>query len=133
MKPRILFLLTLLWVATASLQSVLAYDVTNTNDSGPGSLRDGVFYGGVIFVDEALSGQGIRLTNGEISIYSNLFIFGPAGSLTVDGQGASRVFRIYPGITVTLSGLNITNGVANNAASEWHGGGIYNQGVLDNQ
>src|SRR5215207_6953290 len=66
-----------------------------------------------------LSGT-IGLTAGELVIDKYLFIDGPgADKLAVNGQGASRVFRIVVGPGVTMSGLTITGG---NAAGNGGGG-----------
>ena len=54
----------------------------------------------------------IVLTTGELSITKDVTINGPgAGSLTIDGNGISRVFRIT-GVTASISGLTLTNGGA---------------------
>src|SRR5262249_7082524 len=68
------------------------------------------------------------LTSGELLIKQSITIAGPgAGSLTVSGNHASRVFEVSEGkgkgksvTTVILSGLTISNGYASGA-----GGGIY--------
>ena len=60
--------------------------VTNTNDSGPGSLR------------QALANK-------------NVMISGPgANQLSIDGNHAILVFGVAPQRTVSISGLSITNG-----------------------
>ena len=66
------------------------YVVTNTNDSGPGSLRQAVaddsFGDEPIVFSPALSGRTITLTSGPIEIGHNLTISGPGASLlTLDG------------------------------------------------
>jgi len=96
--------------------------VTNTNDSGPGSLRNALAVANdgdeITF---AVTGT-ITLTSGQLTVSNNITISGPgAGSLTVDGNANTGVFFINSGVTVAISGLSITNGSASSL-----GGGIYN-------
>lgn len=78
----------------------------------------------------------ITLTLGELSIISTdgVSINGPgARVLTVSGNNASRVFNILTGTTATISGLTISNGLANQVSlfvPVVGGGGISNSGVL---
>ena len=106
--------------------------VTNTNDSGPGSLRDALAIandGDTITFE--VSGT-IALTTGELMVNSSITISGPgADNLAVNGNAKSRVFYIAPDTAVSISGLSITNG---NVPFD-NGGGIYNDGtvlILDN-
>ena len=97
--------------------------VTNTNDSGPGSLRQAladVIDGDTI--NFTVTGA-IGLTSGELLVDKAMTISGPgAESLGVDGNAKSRVFHVTGG-NVTISDLTITNG---NAGGIQFGGGIYN-------
>ena len=101
--------------------------VTNTNDSGPGSLRQAltnVNDGDV--VNFAVSGT-IALTNGELLVDKSVTISGPgAATLAVDGNFTTRVFHIGPGKTASISGLTLTGG---SAGSE-NGGGILNDHAI---
>ena len=107
-----------------SVQSARAaiITVTNTNDSGLGSLRQAVVNandGDTIDFDSSLKGQTITLTSGQLLVNRNVTISGlGADNLTVDGNANGRVFYVNLGNTVTISGLTITNG----------GSGIYNDG-----
>ena len=91
-----------------------SYHVTNTNDSGTGSLRQAILDANanlgadsVVFVT-GLRGT-IRLTSGELLITDDLTIQGPgAKQLSVSGNNASRVFEIASGLDVAISGLTIT-------------------------
>jgi len=87
--------------------------VTNTNDSGPGSLRCALasaFTGDTITFAPNVGPQ-INLTSGELLIAKDLTILGPgAKALTVSGSSLSRVFRVT-GAQVTMSGLTIANGL----------------------
>jgi hypothetical protein len=98
--------------------------VTNTADSGPGSLRYEIAAAkskDTIVFAPSLDGQSITLTSGELDITKNLTIQGPgAGQMTISGGGSSRVFEVAGKTTVTLSGLTISNGAAAGG-----GGGIY--------
>ena len=99
--------------------------VLNTNDSGPGSLRDAIAIassGDTIAFDPSLAGQTITLTSGELAITKNLDIEGlGADDLTISGNHAGRVFDISGGATVTIAGLTIADGLAD------HGGGILDE------
>jgi len=100
--------------------------VTNTNDSGAGSLRQALadaVNGDTINFDSSLNGQTIMLTSGELLVDKSVAISGPGGNmLAVDANHASRVFYIVAGKDVTISGLTISNG---KVISDF-GGGIYN-------
>ncbi len=108
--------------------------VVNTNDSGPGSLRQALLElcrGGTIDFDPPLNGRTIGLTSGELVIAKNLTILGPgATNLAISGNTNSRVFSINSGVTCTLAGLTITNGNGVGAFLSGSGGGILNRGTL---
>lgn len=98
--------------------------VTNTNDSGHGSLRQALHDandGDTITF--AMTGT-ITLTSGGLPVTKNLTISGPGSNhLSVDGNQAVLVFGIFPGKTATISGLTIRNAEA--------GAGVWNeQGTL---
>src|SRR6516225_7440156 len=68
--------------------------VTNTNDSGPGSLRQAL---AVAINGDTINATGVSgtilLTSGELQITHNVSITGPsAGRLAVNGHFRSRVF-----------------------------------------
>jgi hypothetical protein len=103
--------------------------VTNTNDSGAGSLRAAIVAangapspGGTIDFAPGLSGT-ITLTTGVLPITQSVTIAGPgAGTITIDGNDSTTVFDIAPSAAdqnVTISGVTITNGSATT-----NGGGI---------
>jgi hypothetical protein len=98
--------------------------VTNTNDSGPGSLRQALADAndGDTINFAAWPGT-IGLTSGELLVARSITISGPgAENLAVNGNAKNRVFHVTGG-NVTISGLTITNG---NASGIQRGGGIYN-------
>jgi fibronectin-binding autotransporter adhesin len=71
-----------------------------------------------------LSGDTITL-NGSLTINHNFTITGlGAANLAVSGANANQVFNVPTGITTTISGLTIKQGVAA------YGGGISNAGTL---
>ena len=84
--------------------------VTNTNDSGPGSLRQALRAANdgdtVVF---AVTGT-IALTSGGLPINKSLTISGPGkDQLSIDGNQALLVFGIFPDKTAAISGLTVRN------------------------
>jgi uncharacterized protein DUF1565 len=118
----------LLAAAAVDLPSLNGATITvvNTNDNGPGSLRQAfadAVDGDTINFNSSLNGQGITLTSGELLVDKRVTISGPGATmLTVDANHTSRVSYVASGEDVTISGLTITNG---SAPSDF-GGGIYN-------
>ena len=102
--------------------------VTNTDDAGPGSLRQAIADaapGSVIQFAAPVAGQTIVLSTGQLTIDKALTIEGPlATGMTVSGGFSSRVFSVAQGADVTLRNLSIVNGRAG------AGGGIANGGKL---
>jgi hypothetical protein len=136
---------TLLSTSAASADTIT---VVNTNDSGPGSLRQALVNandGDTINFDSSLNGQKIRLTSGQLNVDKDVTISGPgANNLAVDGNAQSLVFYISPGKTVTIDGLTVANGygggisnnagfalVSNSTISANTGGGISNTGFFN--
>lgn len=88
--------------------------VSNTNDSGPGSLRDtiaGSVSGTTITFDPGLDGQTISLAS-TLAIDNSLTIdaAGLANGLTLSGGGSNAVLVVPAGRTVSLNGLTIIDG-----------------------
>lgn len=89
--------------------------VTNTRDDGSaGSLRAvlaGAGANDTINFAPALSGETIRLTNGEIALNKNLTIDGSAlaKKVQLNGNHAGGIFVVLNGITITLNSLVLTN------------------------
>ena len=110
----------------------LLFFVTNTNDSGPGSLRQAVADAngqpgadGIEFSLDFSTPQTIVLQGGTLSITDSVEIRGPGpAKLTLLGNGSARMLAVGPGATVLLDGLTIANGRATS------GGGIANAGTL---
>jgi hypothetical protein len=136
--PRLLCGAVLVAVVVFGLPSVVnaaAFIVSNTNDSGPGSLRRAITRANnnsgadTIFFVSGVSGK-IILTSGQLLIRDDLTISGPgAGVLAVSGNQSSRVFEVESGATVAMTGLTITEGRIP-ADVEEGGGGVRNFGTL---
>ena len=90
--------------------------VTSVADSGKGTLRNAINNasgGDTINFAPGLIGQTITLSKNELEIDKNLTIVGPgAGSLSVSGGNTVRVFNIDSGVTASIGGLTIANGLA---------------------
>ena len=104
-----------------------SFTVTNTNDSGIGSLRKAIEDANANPGSDTISfslGPGshdILLTSGQLFISDDLTINGPGQFvLTINGNNTGRVFEIGIGKVAIISELAITNGAAG------LGGGIYN-------
>ena len=100
--------------------------VTNTADSGPGSLRSTIasaVNGGVVNFAANLSGATITLAS-TLAINTGLTIDASAlpGGLQISGNGAVTVFSVITPASVVLTSLTITNGYNGG----FGGGGIYN-------
>jgi hypothetical protein len=115
---------------TASEIAGITSAVLNTNDSGPGSLRQAIaeaVSGDTITFHPTLSGQTLTLTSGQLFLEKNLTIDASAlpGGITLNGNGASRILSVGLGVTASLDSLTVTNGFSTGS-----GGGIYNVGNL---
>ena len=106
--------------------------VTNTNDSGPGSLRQAlvdVHSGGTVTFDLAPYPKTITV-DGDLIITKSITIQGPGeDDLVIDGNDKGRLFFVNSGIVATISNLTITNG--RETGSPAAGGCIYNDGTLN--
>jgi hypothetical protein len=97
--------------------------VTDTNDTGPGSLRQAladVNDGDTI--NFAVTGT-IGLTSGELAVGKSITISGPGLDILMVSRSSNtpfRIFHVMPGQTVNIEGLTISNGNAD------IGGGILN-------
>ena len=111
------------------LSCSLEATVTNTNDSGIGSLRkalDTVCVDGTVLFAPELAIQTITLLSGPLTLGKNVTIDGSAApGLTVSGNNADRIFIVNAGTTATVKNLTVTEGFG------WQlGGGILNNGSL---
>lgn len=111
--------------------------VTNTNDSGPGSLRqtiaDAENLETIKFLP-ALTGQTILLTSGEIVVDNKAVIVDGLGmdALTISGGNVSRIFRVTVTGTLAIGNMAVANGRRQPTdGSVAEGGGIHNTGYLE--
>jgi predicted outer membrane repeat protein len=106
--------------------------VTNTNDSGAGSLRQAILDANAaadedeITFESSLSGQTVALASQlpTVTDTAGLTVDGESADITVSGNHAVRVFFVASGGKLTLSNLTVANGAG------LEGGGIYNSGTL---
>jgi hypothetical protein len=119
-------------LATSAHANIIT--VANTNDSGPGSLRQALADandGDTIDFDPSLKGQTISLTSAELLISKNITVSGLGPNLLAVARAqnapAFRIFDVMPGRSVTIEGLTISNGLAPEFGC---GGGILDEGSL---
>jgi uncharacterized delta-60 repeat protein len=121
------FALARFFLNTAAPETIT---VTNTNDSGAGSLRQAIadaVPGSTIDFDPNVfaTSQIITLTSGHLVIDKNLTINGPGATLlSISGNNATNMFNVKSGVMVTLNGMTIRDGRAE------YGGAIQNNGAL---
>jgi predicted outer membrane repeat protein len=143
LKVGTILVLTICVMAVTS--RALTITVTNTNDSGPGSLRQAlaVANDGDTIAATGVSGT-ILLTSGELLVNYSITISGPgASNLAVDGYAQGTVFDISSAGPVTISGLTITDGNIGSGINNYsdltmntcivsgnYNGGISNYGTL---
>ena len=107
------FAIGLLLYAVALPVHAATITVTNTNDSGPGSLRQALANANNgDRINFAVTGA-ITLTSGALVVARNVTISGPgANQLSIDGNPGTVVFSVdTPATIATISGLTIRNGV----------------------
>jgi hypothetical protein len=143
--PLIVIILSLTFLIPRRAKGAIPIEVTNTNNSGPGSLRQAItdanndpdadtiiFAAGTNGTPIILSGASGENgnTSGDLDIIDggDLTIMGNGAANTIiDGGGIDRVFHICPGggcnYAVTILGLTVQNG-----SSEDFGGGLRNEG-----
>ncbi|MBD6621187.1 hypothetical protein FNW02_37200 [Komarekiella sp. 'clone 1'] len=114
------------------------FNVSNTNDSGTGSLRQAILNANALTGKDWINFDGvfadsiadtITLGGSSLSITDDLTINGTgANLLTVSGNNNSRVFEINSGTTSEIVGLTIANGYISEDVPG--GAGILNSGTL---
>ncbi len=102
------------WAAT--------YNVTNTNSSGAGSLKQAIISANSdassANVILASSISGTITLDSTLIIKKSLTIAGPStGGLTISGNSAYRIFEIQNNITVILQNLVLQNGQISNGGA----------------
>jgi uncharacterized repeat protein (TIGR01451 family) len=144
--PRSSLLWPLAWLGIVALATIVlgslpvsagqasTRTVTNTADSGVGSLRQAIADAqpGDTVVFSLTLPATITLTSGQLEITQSLTIDGPGSHLlAISGNDASRVFQVDEfakvcHLAVSLSGLTIQNGDVGNDS----GGGLWNDEIL---
>ena len=108
----------LLLAATTMSAQAATITVTDTNDSGPGSLRQALANANNGDTINFTVTDVITLTSGGLGVTKDVTISGPgANQLAVDGNQGILVFGLPPQRTVSISGLSIRNaqyGISNN-------------------
>ena len=106
--------------------------VTNTNDSGYGSLRENVacaVSGDTIRFDAGIDGDSIKLLSGQIIIDKDLVILGNGiGQTIIDGSldNAARLLNITSGSNTDVRDITFQNGGGPSTSNE--GGAISTNG-----
>ena len=109
--------LSLLWLlegAGLPVARAVTLTVSNTNDSGAGSLRQAIAdaVDGDTILFSLTYPATITLTGGQLSVSKTITIAGPgADNLFISGNGTARVFSISGG-QVALQGLTVMRGAA---------------------
>lgn len=113
--------------------------VTNTNDSGVGSLRQALldaapFTSATISFQPGLSGQTIVLASeivATLPLAATIDASGLANGLIIDGgPGPNRIFRVPSGSALTLRSLTLTGGNGTGADYAGLGGAIACSGTV---
>ncbi len=123
--------------ATVTVSTTKPLQVSNTNDDGPGSLRQVLAtaaaapgYNAVTFAP-ALNGQTITLGS-EIVVTDTDGVMvdatGLAAGITIDGGGSSRIFSVATGARLDLRRLTLAHGNGVGATTSGNGGALYNKG-----
>jgi hypothetical protein len=121
----------LMAVVLAAPAQAAPFSVTNTADSGAGSLRQAISDANASAGEDtinfapSLSGQTITLGSQlAVADSAGLTIDGGSANITVSGDNKYRVLDVRSGAKLTLNNLTVANGRIN------FGGGIFNNGTL---
>jgi len=125
-----------LMMISGTTAAAATISVTNTNDSGPGSLRQAIAdaVSGDTITFSLPANSIITLTSDELLINKNLTIAGlGANLLTIQRSSAAgipqfRIFNVTGNIDVTITGLTISKGTTSGTTSSFTGG-ILNDGA----
>jgi hypothetical protein len=128
------------------------YVVTNTNDSGPGSLRNAVETANASLSDDTIvfdiSGCPneictIVLSSGELSVQSaesgpfsdtsgNVTVLNPSGPqhIVLSGNNTNRIFHGELGSDLTIEGITLEKGYSSGGTYLQSGGAVMSEGKL---
>src|SRR6266550_2791822 len=114
------FLVCILAAVNISATTLVVTKTADTNDGvcdADCSLREAVAVAAaddtIVFSSLFQTPQTITLTFGQIPITRNLTITGPGPEvLAISGNNASRILRLTGGVSVSICGMKITNGLA---------------------
>lgn len=106
------------WLEYTTADSSQVFQVTNTNDSGSGSLRQAIILSNLspgvdtIVFDSSLEGQTITLDSEPLIIRDSVQIIGfeDPSQLTIDGDDSFEVFSVGNDADVVIQGLTISGG-----------------------
>ena len=129
----------LLLVAGTLLQARAAtFTVTNTNDSGPGSLRqavldanaaagsDTIVFDPAVFNSPQTITLAAQLVSNAVPETDTLTIVGPGRDLlTISGNGVTRILQHQGSRTMSISGMTLTKGLGSG-----NGGALNNSGTM---
>lgn len=112
--------------------------VSNTADSGAGSLRQAIvdagFSGGqdTISLSAGLDGKVIMLTSEIVLPAKSVTLDASAlpNGLSIGGSSGDRLFTVPSGGSLTLRALSLTQGSGGGATASGYGGTLYNNGLL---
>ncbi len=151
MPLRVLLMVTALVVSMGLAQAEAAtYTVMNSNDSGPGSLRQAIADANATPDDDVISfDPTVFATPRTITLTSGSLFVLAGGRLSIQGPGADRrtvsgapvqhpetlprqVFMVFAGADAVISGVTITRGTGWSIGTLHpdDGGGIWNQGTV---
>ncbi|MBB5038371.1 beta strand repeat-containing protein [Prosthecobacter dejongeii] len=125
LPPELVRFLFVFLLAVGSLHSqVPTFVVSNTNDSGVGSLRQAIadanIAGGnptVTFDAAAFATPQVITLATSLSVTTSMTVQGPgAGLVTISGNNSVRVWVVSGGVSFTLRDATVSNGSANGGA-----------------
>ena len=119
------FVLVISLGVTVKPVSAKTITVTNTNNTGAGSLRQALLdanSGDTIIFDTALSGRTITVVDDPLFVQRNVTIDGTslAQNIRISGGDQMRVFGVFQGVEVTMKNIEIIYGYV-----DGDGAGIY--------
>ncbi len=112
-------------VALDGMLSLREAVMAANSNAAVGDAPAGMNNGDRIHFDSSLNGATITLQQGELPILDDLNIDGFGRNITIDANGASRIFRLDTSETVRLANLELTGGAVDD-----EGGAIATSGGL---